>query len=436
MANTGDTREASGRRAVIVAGLRTPFVKSGTAYKDLSAIDLAKSVVAELVARVDLDPATIDSVIYGQVVVSPQTPNIAREVVFGTGLPRSIEAYSVSRACATSTQALVEAAQSIMLGAADVVVCGGADSLSKPPITYSEHFSQTLMQVNNAKEPMAKARLFLELRAKDFIPVPPALKEATTGLTMGESAEKMAKENGIGREEQDALALKSHRNAARAWENGVFAREVMKLPVPPDFGTTVVKDAFVRPDTTLEKLAALKPAFDRRYGTITPGNSSPLTDGASAMVVMSEERAKELGLEPLAYVRSWAFAAVDPNWQLLAAPPIAAHRALRRAGLTLADMDLVDMHEAFAAQVLSNVQAMASTEYARRFLGTDRPIGEVDPDKLNIYGGSISIGHPFGATGVRQATTMANELARRGSGKALITQCAAGAMGAALILER
>jgi len=429
----GDT---TGRRAVIVAGLRTPFVKSGTAYRDLSTIDLAKAVVAELVARTDLDPGVIDSLVYGWVVTNPQTPNIAREVVFGTGLPRSIEAFSVSRACATSTQALVEASQAIMLGAADVVICGGADSLSKPPIMYTDHFAQTLMQVNNAREPLQKARALLELRPKDLVPNPPALKEAATGLTMGESAEKMAKENGITREAQDGIALRSHQGASRAWENGVFAKEVMKLPVPPDFGTTVVRDAFVRPDTTLEKLSGLKPVFDRRYGTVTAGNSSALTDGASAMLVMSESRAKELGFEPLAYVRSWAFAGVDPNWQLLSAPPLAAARALERAGYKLADMDLIDMHEAFAAQVVSNVKSMASRDYAKRFLGRDEPIGEVDPAKLNIYGGSIAIGHPFGATGVRQATTMANELARRGSGKALITQCAAGALGAALILER
>ena len=427
---------AAGRRAVIVAGLRTPFVKSGTAYKDLSAADLAKSVVAELVSRIALDPVVIDSVVYGQVVVSPQAPNIAREVVFGAGLPRTIEAYSVSRACATSTQALVNAAQAIMAGVADVVLCGGADSLSRPPITYSDRFSQILMQVTSARAPMAKARALLKLRPKDLLPIPPAIKEATTGLTMGESAEKMAKENGIGRVEQDELALLSHQRATVAWETGIFASEVMKLTLPPDFSTTVVRDGLVRPDTTRERLAALKPAFDRRYGTITPGNSSPLTDGASAMVVMSEQRARELGFEPLAFVRAWGFAAVDPNWQLLGAPPLAVALALDRAGLTLDQIDLIDMHEAFAAQVLSNTQAMASVDFAKRFLHRGSALGEVDPAKLNIYGGSIAIGHPFAATGVRQAMTMANELKRRGSGRALITQCAAGALGAALILER
>ncbi len=436
MAPTSLQKVASGRRAVIVAGLRTPFVKSGTVFRDLSTLDLAKKVVAELVSRTDLDPAAVDRVVYGQVVPSTQAPNIAREVVIGTALPDEVEAYSVVRACATSTQALVDASMAIMLGDIDVAVVGGADSLSKPPITYSEHFSQTLLAVQNAKDPMAKAKALLELRPKDLLPVPPALRELSTGLTMGESAEKMAKDNGISREEQDAFALRSHQRAAQAWESGVYEKEVMHVPVPPSYDTVVARDGFVRPDTSLDKLSALKPAFDKKHGSITAGNSSPLTDGASAMIVMSEARAKELGYEPLAYLRSWGFAAVDPNWQLLSAPPAAAAKALERAQLELSEMDLVDMHEAFAAQVLSNVQALASTDYAKRCLGRDRAVGEVDMANLNIHGGSIAIGHPFAATGVRQATTMAYELARRGSGKVLITQCAAGALGAALVLER
>ncbi len=426
----------AGRRVAVIAGLRTPFVKSGTSYGDLSTLDLAKKVVAELTSRIDLDPAVIDRVVYGQVVPSVQAPNIAREVVIGVGLPHTVEAYSVSRACATSTQALVDGAQAILLGEADVVIVGGADSLSKPPITYSERFAQTMLKVSNAKDGMSKAKALLKLRPKDLLPNPPALREASTGLTMGESAEKMAKENQISREAQDALALRSHKQAAKAWETGVFEHEVMHFPVPPRYDATVTRDAFVRADTSLEKLASLKPVFDRRYGSITAGNSSPLTDGASAMVLMSTERAQALGYEPLAFVRSWGFSGVDPNWQLLAAPPIAAARALERAGLALGEMDLVDMHEAFAAQVLSNLAAMKSKDFAKQHLHRDEPLGEVDPDKLNIYGGSIAIGHPFAATGVRQATTMANELKRRGQGKALITQCAAGALGAALVLER
>jgi acetyl-CoA acyltransferase len=253
---------------------------------------------------------------------------------------------------------------------------------------------------------------------------------------MGDAAEKMARENGITRESQDAYTLVSHHKAVEAWEKGVFDDEVMPFPIPPGYETTVTQDGIPRPDTSLEKLEALKPVFDRRYGTVTAGNSSPLTDGAAAVIVVEESVAAELDLEPLAAIRSWGFAALDPSWQMLMGPAFATPVALDRAGLTMADIDVVDMHEAFAAQVLSNLEAFASPEWAKRHLDRDRPIGEIPPDRLNLYGGSVSLGHPFAATGARQALTMANELARRGSGRALVTQCAAGGLGAALVLER
>lgn len=436
MTQRGAKKSTNHRRAVIVAGLRTPFVKANTVFKDLSALDLAKRVVTEMMSRADLDPALVDRVVYGQVIPSVEAPNIAREVVLGTGLPRSIDAYSVSRACATSTQATVDAATAILHGEADVAIAGGADSLSKPPITYSENFIGALMDANSAKDPMSKAKAFKDLRPKDLMPKPPALQEKATGLTMGESAEKMAKDNSIPREDQDMLALRSHQRTTEAWEKGIYAEEVMTVLAGEHYDVPVSKDGIVRTDTTLEKLAKLKPVFDRKYGTITAGNSSPLTDGASALVLMSEEKAKELGYEPLASVRTWAFAAVDPDWQLLMAPYFAAPRALDQAGVKLEQLDLVDMHEAFAAQVLSTTEAFASPQWARSYLGREEPIGEVPSDKLNVHGGSIAIGHPFAATGARQLLTVSRELARRGSGRALITQCAAGGLGAAVVLER
>lgn len=424
------------RRVAIVGGLRTPFVKSATVFKNLSALDLATALVAELVARMNLDAQHIDRLVYGQVVISPETPNIARELVLAAGLPQGIDAYSVSRACATSTQALVEGAQAILSGEVDVVVCGGVDSLSRPPITYQDRMITALVAANAARDSLAKARAFLDLKPKDLLPKPPSIREYSTGQTMGEAAEKMAKENGIPRAAQDELAYKSHRNAAMAWEKGIFDQEVMHFSVPPAYTDTVSRDGLVRPDTTLERLAALRPVFDSKYGSITAGNASPLTDGASAVVLMDEARAKELGYEPIAFVKSWAFAGVDPNWQLLMAPALAIPRALERAELSLNDMDLVDMHEAFAAQVLSNLQALASRAWMQKHMQRDSAVGEVPAEKLNIYGGSIAIGHPFAATGTRQALTMARELQRRGRGRALISQCAAGGLGAALILER
>jgi acetyl-CoA acyltransferase len=399
-------------------------------------LDLAKAVVAELVARTDLDPTLIDRVVYGQVVCSPDVPNIAREVVLGAGLPRHIDAYSVSRACATSTQALADAAQAIMLGDIDIALCGGADSLSRPPITYSTGFVDVLMAANAAKDPLQKARAFLDLKPKDFLPKPPALKELSTGFTMGQSAEAMAKENRIPREEQDAFALQSHQAAHRAWESGVFKDEVMTIRVGHHLEKAITQDTFVRSDASLEKMASLKPAFDKNYGSVTAGNSSPLTDGASALLLMEESKALALGFEPLAFVKAWAFAAVDPSWQLLMGPALAIPKVLRKAGLHLQDMDFIDMHEAFAAQVLSNIQALESTAFARERLGQEEAVGVVDRSRLNVYGGSISMGHPFAATGARQVHTMARALQRRGGGRALISQCAAGGLGAAVVLER
>jgi len=425
-----------GGRVAIVDGLRTPFAKSGTVFRDLSTLELSSAVVAELLARSGLTGAQIDRVIYGSVVQDVASPNIAREIVLAGPFPEATDAYSVTRACATSTQSVVNAAQAIMLGEADVVIAGGADSLSRPPITYSDNFVDALMRANSARDLPSKAKAFTTVRPRDLAPVPPAIAERSTGETMGESAEKMAKENGISRFDQDEFAANSHTKTLAAWEAGVFDDEVMPFPIPPRYEETVERDTIPRADSTPENLARLKPVFDRKYGSVTAANSSPLTDGASATLLMSEEAAEALGLEPLAYIRSYAFAALDPNWQLLMGPALATPIALDRAGMKLDDLDLIDMHEAFAAQVLSNVQAFASKEFAAERLGRDEAIGEIDPDKFNIYGGSISIGHPFGATGARQINTMANELNRRGGGTALVTQCAAGGLGAAVVLEK
>ena len=425
-----------GRRVAIVDGLRTPFVKSGTEYKDLTTLDLAEAVVSELLQRSGLRGDQVDQVVYGSVVQDVTGPNIAREVVLACDMPESVDAYSVTRACATSTQSFVNGAQSILLGDADVVITGGADSLSKPPVLFSENFVDALMDANAARDMTGKFRAFTALRPKDLAPQPPAIAERSTGITMGASAEVMARENGIARADQDEFALRSHQLAVEAWEKGVFDDEVMQLQVGPKFKSTVERDNIPRADSTLEKLASLRPVFDRRYGSVTAGNSSPLTDGASALLLMEEKTASRLGFVPRAYLRSWGFAALDPNWQLLMGPAFATPVALDRAGFTLDDIDVIDMHEAFAAQILSNVQAFESAEWAKKHLDRDEAIGAVDMDKFNLYGGSISLGHPFAATGARQILTMANELVRRDSGTALVTQCAAGGLGAAVVLER
>ncbi len=425
------------RRVAIVDGLRTPFAKASTGpLKDQSTLDLSSAVVRELIARSGIDAASVDRLVFGTVVQDVDSPNVAREIVLAGPMPDTIDAFSVTRACATSTQSFVDGAQAILLGDADIVITGGAESLSNPPITYSDRFTDILLEANAARDLPGKARAFSRVRPRDLAPHTPAIAERSTNETMGDSAEKMAKENGIAREDQDEYALASHRKTIAAWEAGIFDNEVMPYPLPPRFKDTVERDTIPRPDSTLEKLSTLKPVFDRKYGSVTAGNSSPLTDGAAALLLMDESVARALGYEPRAYLVSYAFAALDPNRQLLMGPALATPIALDRAGMTLADLDLIDMHEAFAAQILSNVQAFASDAFAKERLGRDKAIGEIDDAKFNIYGGSISIGHPFGATGARQLMTMANELERRGGGTALVTQCAAGGIGAAVILER
>jgi acetyl-CoA acyltransferase len=425
-----------GRRAAVVAGLRTPFVKAGTDFRSLGAVDLGALLVNELVARTGLPPSAYDSVIFGQVVPSKLVTLIGREMVLRSQLPRSVEAHTVARACATSIQAATAAADAIALGRSSCVIAGGTESISDAPIFAGRKLAQALVELSKARSMGQRLAILSGLRPGDFAPEPPALQEPTTGLTMGESAEQMAQKNGIPRAAQDELALQSHQRAAAAWSAGRFDAEVMHVPVPPRYEKVSARDNVVRGDTTLEALSLLRPVFDKRYGTITAGNASPLTDGAAALVVMAEERARALGLTPLGFIRSAAYAALDPRDQLLQGPAYAAPVALERAGLGLQDMDLVDMHEAFAAQVLSNLQAFASRTFATEQLGRAEPLGEVDPARLNVNGGSIALGHPFAATGARMITQTLRELGRRRQQFALLTVCAAGGLGAALVLER
>ncbi|ATB31988.1 acetyl-CoA C-acyltransferase FadI [Melittangium boletus] len=423
------------RRVAIVRGLRTPFAKAGTDFAKLTALDLGRMVVQEIVQRSEIDPNEIDQVVFGQVIPTLTAPSIAREVVLAAGLPRKIDAFTVARACATSIQAMTAAANAIALGQADVVLAGGTESMSDAPIFTSRPLAQSLVAASKARNLGDKLKAFQTLKPRDLAPVPPAIAEYSTGQTMGESAEKMAKENGISRKEQDEIALASHQNAARAWRDGFFDSQVMHVVVPPQYEKVARKDNIVREDTSLESLSQLKPVFDRKYGTITAGNSSPLTDGAGVLLMMSEEKAKALGLTPLGYLRSHAFAATDPGDQLLQGPAYAAPIALQRAGMTLGDIDLVEMHEAFAAQVASNLQALGSKEFAKK-AGWSAPVGEVDRTRLNLSGGSLSLGHPFGATGARIVTQALHELKRQNKNTVLCTVCAAGGLGAAVVLER
>lgn len=427
--------DGNGRRVVIVDGVRTPFARRGGALADLTAMDLARHVVSELVDRTDLDPATVGQVVFGQVILDPSTPNIAREIVLGTGLPPTVEAHSVAKACITSYQTTVDVARAIADGAVDCGIAGGTESASHVPVMVSPALQEALRTAADATSLRQRVQAFAGLRPGDLAPRPPDLTEPSTQETMGQAAERMAKINGINRRDQDDVAHRSHVLAARAWKEGRLADEVVPVDIPPAYTTTVDVDTTVRFDSDRRRYDSLTPVFDRTHGSLTAGNSSPLTDGAAALLLMSAERAEAEGREPLGYVRSAAFTALDPADQLLLGPVSATPRALARAGIAFDDLDLIDIHEAFAAQVLAVTEGFASAEVCKRYAGLDEPIGEVDWNIVNPLGGSIALGHPFAATGARQISQTLRELRRRGGRYALCTACAAGGMGAAMVLE-
>jgi acetyl-CoA acyltransferase len=432
---TQSLRGGSGRVA-IVDGCRTPFCKAGTDLRNMDVVDLAGVAATELVGRSGIDPNEIDLSIFGVVVPALHAPNLGREVVFRAALPLTIPGTTVNLACASSNRSITSGAEAIVTGQCDVVLAGGAESLSNVPIQYSKSAAQVLMQFSKAKTPGKKVSVLSKLRPKDLIPIPPAIAEYTTGMTMGQACEKMAKENAISRRAQDEIALMSHTRAAEAIAEGRFSHQVVDTFPQPNYDRSVTIDNGVRSDSSIESLSTLKPVFDRRYGTLTAGNSSPITDGAAAVLLMSEAKARSLGIQPMGYIRSFAYAALDPGSQLLQGPAYAAPVALDRAGLRLADIDLVEMHEAFAAQVLSNMKAFASKKFARDELGRSEPVGEIDFDRFNVNGGSIAIGHPFGATGARVTMQLLSELQRREANLGLLTVCAAGGVGFAMVVER
>jgi acetyl-CoA acyltransferase len=424
------------RRAAVVAGLRTPFVRAGSDFATLDVLELARSVTVELLQRLALDPREVDHLIYGNVTRPVAYSNLARELVLAAGLPKSTPADTVTLACASACQAVTDATNLIERGYADVVIAGGVEMLSNVPIALSPPLARALVSASQAKSVGGKLTSLRGLALADLPPVAPAIAETSTGLTMGQSAELMAKLNGIKREDQDGWALHSHQKAAAAWDDGRMAEEVTPVYVTTDGGRAVERDNHIRRDTSLEKLAALKPVFDRAYGTVTAGNASPLTDGAASIVLMSEQKARSLGLVPKALVRSYAYHAVDPAGQLLLGPAYAIPKALDRAGLRLDEVDLVEMHEAFAAQVLSTLQKLESRTFAERELGRATAVGKLDPERMNLLGGSIALGHPFGATGARCVTSLANEMGRHSAQFGLVSVCAAGGVGAAIVLER
>ena len=410
-------------RVAVVGGSRTPFVKAGTVFRKYSALDLGVHSVNGLLEKQALDPNSVDELVYGITVLDARIPQFAREVVFSSNLPSSVRALTVVDNCITGTSAITSVFDSIVAGRAEIGLAGGVESMSNPTVMFSRRASRVFLDAASAKTLGQKLRVFARLRPSDFKPSVPGVQEPSTGLSMGEHTELTVKEWQISREDQDEIAYRSHMNAHQATQDGRLTAEIHPLD-----GTE--QDLFIRPDTSMDKLAKLPSVFDRSpSGTITAGNSSPLTDGAAVVLLMSEDRAKKESREPLAFIKAFEYAAIDPKDGLLMAPGLAVPRLLRKTGLTLSDVDLIEMHEAFGGQVASNLRAWEK--------GWKEPaIGRVDREKLNQLGSSIAVGHPFAATGARIVTTLANEMKRRDARYGLVSICAAGAQASAMILER
>ncbi len=423
------------RRVVIVDGCRIPFMRAGTDYVDLRAYDLGRMVIKALVRKSGLDPSTIDRMIMGNVISDLATTNVARDSALGAGIPASVPAFTVTLACVSSNVAITTGMDLIGTGHADIVIAGGIESMSDIPIQYSRRFRKKLVESRKYKGIHDYIKFVQGLSFRDLLPDVPSIAEFSTGRIMGEDCDRLAARLNISREEQDAYAVRSHCAAARATAMGYLAEEVTPVRVPPRFKQTS-QDNGIRGDTSLEKMKKLKPVFEKKYGTVTAGNSSFLTDGAAAVILMTEERANDLGCTPKALIRAYTYTAQDPEEDLLLGPAYATPKVLDSVGLELSDIDVFEFHEAFAGQILANLQCLDSSHFAREKLGRTQKVGELPMDRFNTWGGSLSLGHPFAATGARLVITATHRLDKENGTFALVASCAGGAIGNAIILER
>ena len=424
-------------RLAIIDGIRTPFAKAGTVLKDYRADDLGALPVRELMSRVSVKYSDVDEFIFGNVAQPANAANIARVVALKAGFPQSISAFTVHRNCASGMQSISSAADMIFSGQAEIILAGGTESMSNIPLLFGREMTNFFDRLSAAKTLSVKLSILSSFRPrflKPVIGVMEGLTDPVCGLIMGLTAENLAREFKISREEQDRFALDSTQKTVKAAEKGIFAEEIIPIPLPPDFGKMLTEDVGYRKTQTFEALQKLKPYFDRKNGTVTVGNACPLTDGAAAVLVMSESKAKALGLKPMGYLRDYAYAGLEPARMGLG-PVYAADKVFKRSGLSMKDIDLVEINEAFAAQVLANVKAFASKEFAQKFLGRDEAVGEILPSILNVNGGAIAVGHPVGVSGTRLTITLLKELRRRGLQRGLASLCVGGGQGGAFILE-
>jgi len=423
----------SQERVVVVNGARTPFVRARSVFTKMPPSALGGIALRETIARSDIDPKLVDEVYFGIVSPPAEGTNVAREALFDSGLPPTIPCTTINRYCASAAEAIAGITAKIQSGQIDIGLAGGVESISSIRAMFSEHatdFFQDLMKAKSTGQKFAKMKDF---KPAFLMPHAPGIKEPTTGLTMGQSADLMAREFGVTREEQDKFAVDSHKKAHAAWERGFYKSHVVSVGTPE--GKVIDRDTDVRADSNVEKLATLRPVF-YKDGTITAANASPLTDGAAAVLLMSESKARELKMQPMGVIRGYAAAAVDIKTEpLLIGPAYAIPKALKNAGVKWEDIDLIELHEAFAAQALATVRAIESREWAKEKLGLDKAIGSVDMTRFNVNGGSIPIGHPFGATGARLVIQTLAELRARKKNLGLISICAAGGLGVVMIVE-
>ncbi len=422
------------KKVVLIDGNRTPFLKSGGAYMDLMSYQLGQYAIQGLLGKTGIDPNIVDRVIMGTVISNLKTSNVAREAAISAGIPNKAACHTVAQACISANRAIASACLEIYAGQADVVIAGGVDNTSDTPITFKKQMQKKLFKAQKLKGFGDMLKFATSLRPSDFAPDRPRVAEYTTNRVMGEDCDIMAARFGVTREEQDKFAVRSHQLANKAWTEGYLEKEVTAVAPPPKF-KAIEKDDGIRGNSTIEKVKKLRPAFDKKFGTLTAANSSFLSDGASAVLLMSEEKAKELGLTPKAEIVDFVFTGQDLDTELLLGPTYAVSELFKKNNLTFDDVDVIEFHEAFAGQILANINALASDEFAKENLGREKAVGKVPMDKFNLWGGSLSIGHPFGATGARLLTTTANRLIHENGKLGILAACAAGAHGHAMLIK-
>ena len=423
------------KKVVIIDGSRTPFLRSGTEYMDLLSYQLGGFAIKGLLNKTGIDPKLVDGVVMGNVISNVKTPNVAREAALTAGIPNTVPCRTVSQACISANRAICDACLEIMTGRSDIMIAGGIDHTSDSPIQFPRKMRKKLFKAQRLKTMGDNLKFISTLRPSDFFPERPAVAEYTTDRVMGQDCDIMAARFEISRADQDAFAVRSHQLAAKAHEAGHLPEEMVEVSLPPKF-KIINRDNGVRGDSTLEKVAKLRPAFDRKFGTLTAANSSFLKDGASAVLLMSEEKAKELGFSPKAEVVDFEFTGQRLEDELLLGPTYAVAALLERNKMSFEDLDVIEFHEAFAGQILSNLKALASDDFAKKNLGRNKAVGVVPMEKFNLWGGSLSIGHPFGATGGRLLTTTCNRLQKENGTYGILAACAAGAHGHAMLLKK